>query len=572
MNRKQVRSIRNLLLLGIMFILSGCQDDKNYKHFEGANVVFDYSEKEWRVSSKDKAGNFDVLALSHQKKELKISLAAFRNDLLGAEDFYNYISGSYSTEPANTEDKNGIIIDTFTYQIDEGEKEAENVFYNARLYHYPDGWYIAVVAEYKNEAEMKVADKLLKTLKYSDKKEIGEILEPAVDELPSIELLEDFLYYSQSGEQAFSQDQEVVVMDKSFQQREGFDYLYETEIMGYDRVIHKVMFPEVADHDGRELSYDKHGVRISIKAGRYDPNRILEYLYKQQEDDLKYGEVVLLERVENEFIYQIIQLSNLNDQQEIVLYTKLYFIKLLADNQILELRVELDPQEFDGDTNNILAEVLKAYEADMTPYGVNPEDLTVGGALVDTEAADYQYNGIEERVLPADNFQLMGIAKLQEDEYTADIYVPRGRNTNHWGRSVSFDLYGVKGEVELIKNHQELMLDEYAVRELEYIYQFVKESDDLAEGLTEVESSLGDAASSAIASFQEYQSDQGQTISSIYHIIMCRDLGAGYLELVRMEMKPDDFSQHTIILLQEYGQLMGLDLTPFLTALEEGAE
>lgn len=549
------------LLMIIALWLAGCSDQANIITFEGVNITFEYDQNSWEISQTRTESNHVMVIMKHIKSEKMLAIMGLEGESIDSDQFFQFVREQDNQmdlirEVDTKDEKEGYSISSLEYY----HKQSMQYF---QVHNFNESNSILTAAEWDGETLDEQIVHILSTLSFSEKQETGIAVQNLNAEAMPTTLLSKYADFYYESDQLLAMNDAVVMVDKSFRDVEGYEYLKETEMTGYDKIVRKVLFPATADHQGNELTFEGHGVEMQLRVGRLKDANLSGYLDLQQQEYDTYQDVVKLEENETaEYLYQVIQYST--DQQDKLPVISISYVKKFEEQEVLELQIQLQQEQFDGETNKILKEISAAYEIMVEQYGVDPNQLTLGGQLIDDEQGIYQYDGVQTEIIKREEYSWIGTSTLSKDQYQADISVPLGRETNHWGERIDFDLYGITGETVITLNHQNLPYDSYAVTMLSYEQEYQRGRLSENSVLSEIAAAAGTLPEVFGAYYVEQVSLADNTQYPIYHVLVSRQLGDGYLEQITLKIDRYYSSTETTEILNEYGQVLGFDFMPLL--------
>jgi len=547
------------------------------ERFEGALIGFEYSRDQWNLSkTEDKAGN-SFVTLYNPGSGSMLTMIEVEGLDINPENYFKCFreyedDNAIIEEKVEQESKDGVTIDTMYYKVDQSTSKKENFYYfYARCYQFEDDTVILTASECYSEEQFETIKQIHATLELSDEAEPGGLSVSKDREKTFAEIIQDYL---RGIRKATARNEQ----DKTFYHSDQYEILREVELLGRDNMSYNIFVPETDRYDGEYYYYDEHGISISVNWSYSYNDELADYLEEEVSDTEQffhdyardYQEVKVQDAVVGEdTAYQIVEAKRSNYSSGFEPYITVFHITQLPQEKMLHMQIELSTAAFDDHTNQILKELSAAYSLPLEVYHVDPDSLTQGGKRIESGQEEYQRQGDDKEVLPIEAFPMIGTAlyEVYNEDYT--LTVPRGRSTRHFGSSITFDMYGIRGTAGINSNYDNLTCDEYANKKLAVRQEYDKSDTRHYKMVSDIKMIPTGSDSAAIAAYSAYKVEYDGSEHLICKVWISRQLEDGQCEDIELELQTDEFSRKTDELLAQYSSALNIDLTQIVTILSE---
>lgn len=575
-----------ILLTGILLCiaLTGCGGKNN--RYEGAGMSFKYDPSGWSVFYREANGDYNVIEL-YSDKGAALSIVSCQEEPDSAEEIYqgmitaDQMLGQVSGISAqnNMSEKNG----TASYAHRTKTNFAGDYWMLLFGKNLGDGQVMLAAATiYITEEEdadqsRKEIEEIIASLKFSDKTDVGEATKALVDPDVQTNVLVNYLndgklYYSyMDGSEAAKA--ELVPL-------EGFEYVELATLIdgvtGQETDVYTLSAPDSYSGENSRYYYE-HGIDFSLfLVGDWlymDPEEQLSFWMEYFVDDVNdhpslYQNMVIDDSVtveEGLCYYQHMSVEELDTRENATMNHCLAYVGTAPNGIGYVLCLKVTGNYTDSETNQILEELGKCYNLDLSGYGNSEKDLTNAGKRVDLAQDNYTQKSDEPEIREADGYTYMGLTEISDyDENIYEVMIPMGRYTSNSGRSLSANMHGVRMSIYASSSYGSVSLAESVQKTIQRRYDSMAENSrdykDLSIGEPMV-TSEGEGVYCA-ASAGEHISYDG--LGFPYHEIYY-ELRLQGRNILTMSITLDEYEYdaYTNILLEEIEEAYRMDLSDF---------
>lgn len=578
-------SMLGAVMIAAMMTVSGCQTGAlntaktaaaaESEQFKGGGMRFSYDPAQWRVSAAAGVMDGTIISVFNQDNQALVSLVSYQAEEVRKNELFDMIrkkdaKAGIIDEKTDRETTSGLKRYMLSYWVNDEQSESGKRYIYAELRRYQEKQMIAVLAEYYNEEDLPGIQEVVSTADISDKMDIGDVLGTLHKDLSLGQILDDFVYYENGGYEAW-EEKVLSELDIKFYEKDGYEYLYDCEMASYRGNIYKVVGLKDPDYDGLGLFYYDHGIfmRLNIDEFRSSQKTAVDYLKDTVAGDVEnfkknsrdYKNVMEYPMVhEGDMAYQVITVDAIGSDLELTTETTVYYARKLDAGEVLSWTLELgtDAYSVDGETWPIIQELFREYAIAEDAVDFEIPELTLGGMVIDPDQEQYSSDG-ENEIEAVAGYPLMGRAALSRTGADTEVYVPRGSGTYHWESLISFSLYGIDGATRLSENYFDQSHSECALETITYKYNSHEESPKYYQDLSEIKAVTNVSGDLAAACFSEYGIDSDNSTYLVYQIVLYQDLGNGCFVETELQLDISQASLKTTELLDQYGELIGLD-------------
>lgn len=581
MKKKRWGLLMAVIAVISLLVIGGCNTGqpavpaagKEEAGFRGGRMEFSYPEAGWRVSQMPRASEGSLITLYNQDNEALVTMVTYERISARETDLFNTIRErdaelGIKDEKTNQETLEGTKVYTLSYHI---EEDGKTRYTYARINRYSDALNIAVLAEYYHEQDLAGIEAILATLKTSKSTKVNDILETLEKDCELGNLLDDFLY-TKNGEQERKVKEAYAKADLTFYPEDGYDHICSVEMVSPLGNIHTVLSLGNSDYyEGDYAYYYDNGVSFFawIEADEIYSQTAAEVVKSSIQADQEYyaentrdykNVVVLPLEESDDAVWQVIQVDEVSATTgETETHTAMYYVRKLTDQELLAWELELIPYGFNTTTNEILAEVSKAYGASLEEYGPTAEMLDNSNRPAAYADYGYEYDGEGENVEEIEGYTYIGKTRMADSGWETEMYVPRGYYTSHWDYMIGFDLYGVDGYAYVDSNYYDMNYSEYAYSEALSNAEYHEEYSTYYQNVSDVTLLEYADRKLAVAYFAEDSVDYDESKNPTCQIFICQELSEDYFMIIEIEVNSKYTSKETYQVLREYGELLGVD-------------
>ncbi len=578
--KRKIRILLTTVLLSL--IVAGCSKTSSY---EGAGMKIKYNTSDWTIFYREANENTDVIEL-YCDKGGSLSIMSCEAETGSAEEIYegmitaDQLLGQVSDMSA----QNNMSEEKGTASYAHRTKTNFSSDYWTLLYgkNAGDGRVLLAAAtiyiEDEEEADQcrEEIEKIIKTLEYSEKTDLGEVAKSMVEPDVQTNVL---VNYINGGQKYYSYMEGSQVADAEPVSVEGFEYVQKVTLKdGISGTETEVYGPldDTTYSTSDSIFYYEHGLNFSLYlVGDWSYSNPMEQLSMWQQETVKllkdntvrYRNLAIDDPVtveEGLCYYQHTSVEELDEKENGVTNHYLVYVGTAPNGIGYLFSLEVTGNCTDSETNQILEEIGKCYHLDLTEYGNSAEDLTNSGKRVDVSQDVYTQKSGEPEIRAIEGYTYMGASELSDsDGNIYELLIPMGKYTSNSGYSLSADMHGVSISVRLTSLYGNMSVAELLQEDIEYRYDFLMENSRDYKNVTmgEIKTTTeGEGFYESISA--DYADYDGLVFPyhEIEYLLKINDKSA--LEIT-MRLDERDYDVKTNVLFKEIEQAYRMDLSEF---------
>lgn len=572
------------LLMGMMLALAltGCGSKNN--RYEGAGMSFKYEPSEWSIFYREANEENQVIEL-YSDKGGGLSIVSCQKETDSAEEIYqgmitsDQILGQVSGLSAqnNMSEKMGTAFYAHRTKTN-FMNDYWTLFFGKNL---GDGQVMLAAAtiyiENEEDADQcrKEIEDIIASLKLSEKTDVGEITKAMIDPDVQTNVLVNYL---NDGNQYYSYMDGSKAAEAKPISLDGFEYVEMVTLT--DRITNQetdVYALNSSESYFESIFYYDHGINFSLfLVGDWlymSPTEQLSSWMQGYVNDVnnypsRYQNMVVDDLVtveEGLCYYQHMSVEELDTRENATTNHALVYVGTASNGIGYVFSLQVTGSNTDGETNQILEELGKCYDLDLSDYGNSEDDLTNAGKRVNASQDDYMQKSDEPEIRKLDEYNYMGATEVSDyDDNIYELLIPMGQQTSNTGSSLRANMHGVGVSIYLTSSYGSVSVAESVQKSVQRKY------DHMAENSRDYkELSIGEPATTAegegiycAVSAEEHMAYDG--LSFPYHEIYYELKLQGKTVLsMSLTLDEHDYDAKTNAVLEDLEQAYRMDLSEF---------
>jgi len=578
--KKKIRILLTTVLLSL--ILAGCSKTSSY---EGAGMKIKYNTADWTIFYREANENTDVIEL-YGDKGGSLSIMSCEAETGSAEEIYegmitadqllgqvsnmsaqNNMSEEKGTASYAHRTKTNFSSDYWTLFYGKNAGEGKVLLAAATIY-----------IEDEEEASQcrEEIEKIIETLAYSEKTDLGEVTKSMVEPDVQTNVL---VNYINGGQKYYSYMEGSQIANAEPVSVEGFEYVQKITLKdGFSGMETEVYGPsdKAAYSTGDSIFYYEHGLNFSLfLVGDWSYSNPMDQLSMWQQETVKplkdntvrYRNLTIDDPVtveEGLCYYQHTSVEELDEKENAVTNHYLVYVGTAPNGIGYLFSLDVEAGYTDSETNQILEELGECYHLDLTEYGNSAEDLTNAGKRVDMSQDVYTQKSGDPEIRAIEGYTYMGASELSDsDGNIYELLIPMGRYTSNSGYNLSANMHGVSISVSITSLYGNMSIAELLQEDMEYRYDFLMENSRDYKNATMGEMNAtteGEGFYEGISA--DYADYDGLVFPyhEIGYLLKMNDKSA--LE-IRIRLDEHDYDVYTNVILEEIEQAYRMDLSEF---------
>lgn len=586
MSKKKWSRLWLVFMLAVITVLGGCKASEDVRTYEGANLKFTLPSTDWEITYRVVNDDNTIIELSSLKYEGGISLMACETDYTCAETIYNTLTvgdtvmgkvSDIKTENNLSQEggeahysykvKSDVVSD---YWIVFGAKnigEDRFILANACIY----VWEEDINGAEKLKAEI---EKIIKSMEYSEVSDPGKAEKAVNESTIASNVIGNYIKGGVDYDYSFEKkDVETKLAD-------GCSYVYQTEMYDYsdrDSAQVYILANNISDIDGYGSYYYDMGLNFSMMPVGKDEYQTPEEVivgwannmvdgwksYATQYQNGSADEMVTVG--DGNAYYQHLSVDSIDydgtpyPQHAIIYYGRdeygfAYYWTL-----------DISTQYADNTLNDILEELSRFYEIDLSVYGVANQDMTMAGKRVDEGQDNFVAKAGDPEIIKEAGFEYMGTTVIQDyDNASYSVLVPMCKDTGFSSYSASAHLHGVRFSISTTQLAVGKEMVDVVKSDVEYEYNYLLENSrdyrNLEMGeVMPVENANG-AYMGIISEKAAYDSEQFYPYYEIYYTLRLEDVNC---ITIRLRLEAEEFDAKTNLVLKDIEKAYKMDLSQY---------
>lgn len=574
------------LLIGILICLtlSGCGSKAG--RFEGAGMSFKYDPSEWSIFYREANEDNCVIEL-YADNGAGLSIVSCQREPESAEEIYqgmisvDQMLGQVSGMAAqnNMSEKDGTASYAHRTKTNFGS-DYWTLFFGKNL---GDGQVMLAAATiYVTEEEeadqcRKEIEEIIASLKLSDKTDTGEITKALVDSDVQTNVLVNYL---NEGQQVYSYMEGSEAAKVEPVSLEGFEYVeMVTMTDGVSKQEVNVYAPVSTDGYSSDNSvfFYEHGIDFSLfLVGDWtymDPQEQLSFWMQSEVSEVndhpsRYQNMVIEDSItveEGLCYYQHMSVEELDSRETATTNHNLVYVGTAPNGIGYVFTLRVTGSRTDSETNQVLEELGKCYNLDLSDYGTSSEDLTNAGNRVNLAQDNYVQKSDEPEIQLLEGYTYMGVTEISDyDGNIYELWIPMGQYTSNRGSSLSANMHGVRVSIYTSSTYGSTSLAESVQKTIQRKYDNMAENSRDYKDLSIGEPQLTTEGEGVYCSTsaEEHIAYDGKSFP--YHEIYY-ELKLQGKNILTMTISLDeyDYDAYTNVVLEELEQVYRMDLSDF---------
>lgn len=574
------------LLIGILFCLTLAGCGSKDSRFEGAGMSFKYDPSEWSVFYREANEDNCVIEL-YASNGAGLSIVSCQREPESAEEIYqgmisvDQMLGQVSGMAAqnNMSEKDGTA--SYAHRTKTNfSNDYWTLFFGKNL---GDGQVMLAAATiYITEEEeadqcKKEMEEIIASLKFSEKTDTGEITKALVDPDVQTNVLVNYL---NEGQQVYSYMEGSETAVREPVSLEGFEYVEMVTMSdGVSKQEVEVYAPVSADGYSSEYGvyYFDHGVDFSIfLVGDWtymDPEEQLSFWMQSEISEVNdhpslYQNMVVDDSVtveEGLCYYQHMSVEELDTREIATTNHSLVYVGTAPNGIGYVFILQVSGDWTDSETNQVLEEIGKCYNLDLSDYGTSEEDLTNAGSRVDLAQDNYIQKSDEVEIRPLEGYTYMGVTEMSDNDGNIyELWIPMGQRTSNRGKWLSANMHGVQISIYISSTYGYESLVESVQRTIQRKYDNMAENSrdykDLSIGEPQMTTEGEGVYCSASAGEHIAYDGKSFPYHEIYYELKLQ--GKNILTMT-ISLDEYDYDAYTNVVLEELEQVYRMDLSDF---------
>lgn len=574
------------LLIGMLFCfaLAGCGSKDS--RFEGAGMSFKYDPSEWSVFYREANEDNCVIEL-YADNGAGLSIVSCQREPESAEEIYQgmisvdqmlgQVSGMAAQNNMSEKDgtasyahrtKTNFASDYWTLFFGKNLGDGQVMLAAATIY---------ITEEEEADQCRKEIEEIIASLKLSDKTDTGEITKALVDPDVQTNVLVNYL---NEGQQVYSYMEGSEAAKVEPVSLEGFEYVeMVTMTDGVSKQEVNVYAPVSTDGYSSDNSvfFYEHGIDFSLfLVGDWtymDPEEQLSFWMQSEVSEVndhpsRYQNMVIDDSVtveEGLCYYQHMTVEELDSRETATTNHNLVYVGTSPNGIGYVFTLRVTGSRTDSETNQVLEELGKCYNLDLSDYGTSSEDLTNAGNRVNLAQDNYVQKSDEPEIQLLEGYTYMGVTEISDyDGNIYELWIPMGQYTSNRGSSLSANMHGVRVSIYTSSTYGSTSLVESVQKTIQRKYDNMAENSRDYKDLSIGEPQLTTEGEGVYCSTsaEEHIAYDGKSFPyhEIYYEIKLQ--GKNILTMT-ISLDEYDYDAYTNVVLEELEQVYRMDLSDF---------